>query len=135
MRMGPTQTCSQGVLDRVFYSIWSFPSASILFFFFFLIRKRSFSSDEGKVFFQKFKPLFLWARILMVEIISIKPCAPELAYISGPILRIVTKFRNDPHEERFQCTVTIHAGEESWKLCSVASCENSFFQPPGKLVS
>lgn len=49
----------------------------------------------------------------MVEIISIKPCAPELAYISGPILRIVAKFRSDPHEERLQCTVTVHAGEES----------------------
>lgn len=54
----------------------------------------------------------------MVEIISIKPRATELwelqlSYISGPLLRIVAKFRNDPHEERLQCTVTIHVGEES----------------------
>ena len=54
----------------------------------------------------------------MVEIIGIKPRAPELwelglPYISGPLLRIVAKFRNDPHEETLQRTVTVHVGEES----------------------
>lgn len=110
--MGPTQTCSQAVLNHVFYSIWSFPSASILFFFFFLIRN-VFPLMKEKYFFRSLNLCFYGPEFWMVEIISLKPCAPDLAYISGPILRILTKFRNDPHEERLQCAVTIHAGEES----------------------
>lgn len=54
----------------------------------------------------------------MVEIISMKPCAPELqalqlGYISGHRLRIVAKFGSDPSEERLQGTVMILVREES----------------------
>lgn len=68
---------------------------------------------KAKYLLRSLNLCFYGTEFWMVEIISIKPCAPELAYISGPILRIVAKFRSDPHEERLQCTVTVHAGEES----------------------
>lgn len=83
-----------------------------VFFFFFLIRN-VFPLMKEKYFFRSLNLCFYGPEFWMVEIISLKPCAPDLAYISGPVLRILTKFRNDPHEERLQCAVTIHAGEES----------------------
>ena len=83
-----------------------------VFFFFFLIRN-VFPLMKEKYFFRSLNLCFYGPEFWMVEIISLKPCAPDLAYISGPILRILTKFRNDPHEERLHCAVTIHAGEES----------------------
>lgn len=107
VRIGPTQTYSQGV-DVSFTPYGAFLLLQFCFFLvgdvFPLMKEKSFSS---------LNLCFCGPEFWMVEIISIKPCAPELAYISGPILRIVTKFRNDPHGERFQCTVTIHTGEES----------------------
>lgn len=114
VRAGLNQTCSQGLLNHVFYSLWSFPSALILF----SSNQVHISSDEGKLSSEKSKPRFYGSESQVVEIISIQPRAPELqelqlAYISGHLLRIVAKFRDDPDEERLQCTVTVHVGEES----------------------
>ena len=114
VRAGLNQTCSQGMLNHVFYSLWSFPSALILF----SPNQIHISYDEGKLSFEKSKPRFYGSEFQMVEIISIQPRAPELqelqlACISGHLLRIVAEFRNDPNEDRLQCTVTVHVGEES----------------------
>ena len=89
----------------------------LLQFCFFLIRN-VFPLMEAKYVLRSLNLCFYGTEFWMVEIIGIKPRAPELwelglSYISGPLLRIVAKFRNDPHEETLQRTVTVHVGEES----------------------